>query len=55
MFKELLLKQIKQFLLEGKRLTLTIPINNAITNKIKHFPQLFALAPEIPLKLKLHQ
>ena len=55
MFKELSLKQIKQFLLEGKRLTLTNPINNTVINKIKHFPQLFALAPEIPLKLKLHQ
>ena len=55
MFKELSLKQIKQFLLEGESPTLTVPINNTVAFKIKQSPQLFALGPEILLKLKLHQ
>ena len=25
-------------------------MNNTVTNKIKHFPQLFALGPQAPLK-----
>ena len=29
-------------------------LNNVVTNKIEHFPQLFALSPQIPLKLKWH-
>ena len=29
-------------------------INNIVTNKIKHFPQLFALGPQISLKLTWH-
>ena len=30
------------------------PMTNTVTNKIKHYPQLFALGPQIPLKLKWH-
>ena len=30
------------------------PMNNTVTNKIKHFTQLFALDPQIPLKRKWH-
>ena len=30
------------------------PINNTVTNKIKHFPQLFVLSPQITLKRKCH-
>ena len=30
-------------------------INDTVTNKIRQFPQLFALGPQILLKLKRHQ
>ena len=30
------------------------PMNNTVTNKIKHIPQLFALGPQISLKQKWH-
>ena len=30
------------------------PMNNTVTNKIKHFTQLFTLDPQIPLKRKWH-
>ena len=30
------------------------PMNNAVTSKIKHFPQLFPLGPQIVLKQKCH-
>ena len=29
-------------------------MNNIVTNKIKHLPKLFALRPQIALKLKWH-
>ena len=29
-------------------------MNSTVTNKIKHFPQLFALDPQIPFKQKWH-
>ena len=37
-----------------KRLNYSSPINNTITNKIKHFPQLYSLGPQISLKPKWH-
>ena len=30
------------------------PMNNTITNKIKHFPQSFAVGPQIAVKRKWH-
>ena len=29
-------------------------MNSTITNKIKHFPELFALGPQIPLKQRFN-
>ena len=38
-----------------RRLKYSSPMNNAVTNKTKHFPQLFALGPlQITSKRKLH-
>ena len=34
------------------RLNHSFSMNNTVTNKIKHFPQLFALGPQILLKQK---
>ena len=36
------------------RLDHSSPISNTVTSKIKYFPQLLALGPQIPLKIKWH-
>ena len=44
----------KPMLHNVNRLNHSSLLNNTVTNKIKNFHRLFALGPEIPLKLKCH-
>ena len=51
---EEILNEKLHFLCSVNRLSHSSPMNSTVTNKIRHFPQLFVLGPQIALKARLY-